>query len=135
MKGGTIMERHLVCKITFVHPRLAAEFNRKCWLAPKPNKGSSLTSLGATPVITPLGTKPVITPLGTKPVFISLGDPCVSGAVVGVVVIDAPGAVEGFGDNYAHQWMRQGQFAQRPAFIRQCLDVRRDAFRSADDER
>ena len=63
------------------------------------------------PAKSPLGTTPVITPLGAKPVFISLGDPCVSGAVVGVVVVDAPGAVEGFGDNYAHQWMRQGQFA------------------------
>ena len=83
--------------------------------------------LGANPVTTPLGepskitawraqqnrrlASPSTTPLGAKPVFISLGGPCVSGAVVGVVVVDAPGAVEGFGDNYAHQWMRQGQFA------------------------
>ena len=63
--------------------------------------------------------------------------PCVggiSGAVIGMVTIDAPGAVQRFNDDDTHQRVWQGQFAERPAFIGQCLDFRRDPFRAADDE-
>ena len=52
-----------------------------------------------------------------------------------MIAIDAPGAVQRFGDDDAHQRVWQGQFAERPAFIGQRLDFRCDSFRAADDER
>ena len=51
-----------------------------------------------------------------------------------MVAVDAPGTVERFGDDNAHQRVRQGEFAERPAFVRERFDVRSDAFRAADDE-
>ena len=63
-----------------------------------------------------------------------MGLPDFLGAVVGMVAVDAPGAVERFSHDDAHQRVRQGEFAERPAFVGKRADFRSDTFWPTDNE-